>query len=70
METTTTATCRRTAWNKGKLIGQKAPLKLKEIWQSGFGCSSNVERENWRYSTWRSTANYAVAIWSVFAFTM
>ena len=32
METTTTATCRRTAWNKGKLIGQKSPLKLKEIW--------------------------------------
>jgi len=21
-----------TPWNKGKLIGQKAPLKLKEIW--------------------------------------
>ena len=21
-----------TAWNKGKLVGQKAPLKLKEIW--------------------------------------
>jgi hypothetical protein len=20
------------AWNKGKLIGQKAPLKLREIW--------------------------------------
>jgi len=20
------------AWNKGKLIGQKSPLKLKEIW--------------------------------------
>jgi hypothetical protein len=20
------------SWNKGKLIGQKAPLKLKEIW--------------------------------------
>src|SRR5437870_11532914 len=32
METTTTATCRRTAWNKSKLIGQKSPLKLKEIW--------------------------------------
>ena len=32
METTTAATCRRTAWNKGKLIGQKSPLKLKEIW--------------------------------------
>jgi integrase len=23
---------RRIPWNKGKLIGQKAPLKLKEIW--------------------------------------
>jgi len=22
----------RTPWNKGKLIGQKLPLKLKEIW--------------------------------------
>jgi len=22
----------RAAWNKGKLVGQKAPLKLKEIW--------------------------------------
>jgi hypothetical protein len=21
-----------TPWNKGKIIGQKAPLKLKEIW--------------------------------------
>ena len=20
-------------WNKGKLIGQKSPLKLKEIWE-------------------------------------
>ena len=23
---------RRTPWNKGKLIGQKPPLKLKEVW--------------------------------------
>ena len=22
----------RSAWNKGKLVGQKAPFKLKEIW--------------------------------------
>ena len=22
-------------WNKGKLIGQKAPLKLKDIWAVG-----------------------------------
>ena len=23
-----------TPWNKGKLVGQKPPLKLKEIWES------------------------------------
>lgn len=22
----------RESWNKGRLIGQKAPLKLKEVW--------------------------------------
>src|SRR5450631_1339361 len=27
-----TACARREPWNKGKLVGQKAPLKLKEIW--------------------------------------
>jgi hypothetical protein len=26
------ATTVREPWNKGKLVGQKAPLKLKEIW--------------------------------------
>jgi hypothetical protein len=31
METITETTCRRTAWNKGKLIGQKSPLKLKDL---------------------------------------
>ncbi|MEO7930331.1 MAG: integrase, partial [Lysobacter sp.] len=23
---------RRAPWNKGKIVGQKAPLKLREIW--------------------------------------
>jgi hypothetical protein len=23
---------RREPWNKGKLVGQKAPLKVKDIW--------------------------------------
>ena len=27
-----TSTGRITPWNKGKLLGQKPPLKLKEIW--------------------------------------
>jgi hypothetical protein len=26
----------REPWNKGKLVGQKPPLKPKDIWPSGF----------------------------------
>lgn len=26
------ATCGRQPWNKGKLVGQKAPLRLRDIW--------------------------------------
>ena len=36
MEATTTPN-RREPWNKGKLVGQKAPLKLKEIWTIRVG---------------------------------
>lgn len=25
-------TTRREPWNKGKIVGQKAPFKLKDIW--------------------------------------
>ena len=32
METINSATSIRAPWNKGKLVGQKAPFKLKEIW--------------------------------------
>jgi integrase len=32
MESTSIIAGRRDPWNKGKLVGQKAPLKLKEIW--------------------------------------
>src|SRR5512132_1252663 len=32
MSTATTNAERATPWNKGKLLGQKPPLKLKEIW--------------------------------------
>lgn len=31
METTVSA-ARREPWNKGKIVGQKAPFKLKDIW--------------------------------------
>ena len=34
----TNATCNptRTPWNKGKLVGQKRPLRLQEIWEIRF----------------------------------
>ena len=32
MDTTRTYAVRAAPWNKGKLVGQKPPLKLKEIW--------------------------------------
>src|SRR6202521_6167324 len=32
MDISTRTTGRVTPWNKGKLLGQKPPLKLKEIW--------------------------------------
>jgi hypothetical protein len=32
MDTSTKTTGRVTPWNKGKVLGQKPPLKLKEIW--------------------------------------
>jgi hypothetical protein len=32
METINSATSIRVPWNEGKLVGQKAPFKLKEIW--------------------------------------
>lgn len=32
MEHTHCTTTNREPWNKGKLVGQKAPLKQREIW--------------------------------------
>jgi len=32
MESTNQAAVRQVPWNKGKLMGQKAPLKQREIW--------------------------------------
>jgi hypothetical protein len=45
MDTAATNTVWRvTPWNKGKLPGQKPPLKLKEIWAIGFDYSLIIER--------------------------
>ena len=37
----------RTAWNKGRLVGQKPPLKLKEIWSLASAFSWPPRRETW-----------------------
>ena len=52
----------RTPWNKGKLVGQKAPFKAKEVW----GIRARLEMDNapgnWCCSTLLSTASSAPAI--------
>ena len=50
-------------WNKGKLIGQKSPLKFKEIWAIRIVCNWRIEHENWLYLIWLSIASFAAAIW-------
>jgi hypothetical protein len=44
-------------WNKGKLIGQKAPMKLRRSGRYGSGSSSPDGQENSRCSTWQLTAS-------------
>jgi hypothetical protein len=39
MEQLVAATAHRAPWNKGKLVGQKVPFKLREIWRSAFAFS-------------------------------
>jgi hypothetical protein len=38
----TAISVRREPWNKGKLVGQKAPLKLRDIWECGWFCPSRA----------------------------
>ena len=40
MDATTTTTGRAMRWNKGKLLGQRPPLKLKEAWAMDFHWST------------------------------
>jgi hypothetical protein len=51
METINSATSIRLPWNKGKLVGQKAPFKLKEIWAIRVRGTSELKwmtRLKWR----------------------
>lgn len=51
-------------WNKGKLVGQKAPLKLKDIWAIRVRLQLRRKVRDRRCSTWQSIPNSVPAIWS------
>ena len=54
-------TPRREPWNKGKLIGQKPPLRPKHVWSIRTRLQMDG-RETWQCSIWQSTASCGVAM--------
>ncbi len=55
----------RTPWNKGKLIGAKAPLMARHVWSIRPRLQIEGEPATWLCSISPSIASYAVAMWSV-----
>jgi len=51
-----------TPWNKGKLIGQKLPLKLKEIWAIRVRLQLANNKRDLAFSIWRLIASFAEVI--------
>ncbi len=41
----------RLAWNKGKLIGAKPPLRPKHVWAIRTNCKLKAAFASWRCST-------------------
>ena len=58
----------RASWNKGKLVGQKAPLRVRDVGQSARVCSFKNECETSRCLTLASTASYAAVTSLLFEF--
>ena len=54
-------------WNRGKLVGQKAPFKLKEIWAIRVRLQMQLRMRERRCSILALTANSARATWSAYA---
>jgi hypothetical protein len=50
------------SWNKGKLVGQKPPLKPKDIWAIRIHLQNAHAVLELAMSTWPSTASFAAAI--------
>ena len=53
METLNSFSARRVPWNKGRLTGQKPPLKLREIWAIRTRLRCHPTFASWRCSTWQ-----------------
>lgn len=51
---------RREPRNKGKLVGQKLPLKPKDIWAIRIQLQNAHQFETWQCSIWRLTASYVL----------
>mgnify|MGYP003651149916 CR=1 FL=1 len=50
-------------WNKGKLIGQKAPLKVKDIWSIRIRLQLQNQTRDLALFNLPWTANCATATW-------
>lgn len=48
-----------TPWNQVKLVGQKVPLRLRDIWATVFVFSLPKRRKTWPSSFWPSIVNYS-----------
>lgn len=52
----------REPWNKGKIVGQKAPFKLKDIWALRVRFQMEHRVRELALFTWASTASCVGAI--------
>jgi len=61
---------RREPWNKGKLTGQKAPLRLRNIWAIRIHLQLARKIRILHCLIWRSTASSGPVTWSSYAYAM
>jgi hypothetical protein len=63
MEISNQVAVQRSPWNKGKLVGQKPPLRLKEIWAIRIRLQLAKRTRNLRSSISRWTASCVAVTW-------
>jgi len=57
----------REPWNKGKLIGQKSPLKPKDIWAIRIHLQNAHQVRDLAMFNLQSTASCAAACWASYS---